>query len=89
MADAGDLIDIKFLDGDPPEREKWERVIRKAFGSGFGKARLKRSGERWEVTQVLIHEPSKAQEAGTLPAPRDGRVDVATALRAAGLPVTD
>ena len=86
--EASELIDIKFLDGDPPaDRARWEEAIRKAFGRGFGKARLRRDGDQWQVDVVLIHEPSQAQKSETLPAPRDGRDKVVAALREAGLPV--
>jgi hypothetical protein len=83
------LVDVKFLDEAPPDRERWEAAIRAAFGRGFGKARLKKSGEGWQVTVAHIHEPGRAESQQTLPAPRDARALVVAALRKAGLPVTE
>lgn len=83
------LVDVTFLDEVPPDRERWEEAIRRAYGRGFGKARLRRSGQGWQVTVAHIHEPDRAQSSGTLPAPRDARALVTAALRKAGLPVVD
>jgi hypothetical protein len=83
------LVDVKFLDDPPPDRERWEEAIRKAYGRGMGKARLSRAGEGWRVTVAHIHEPDRAQSSETMPAPRDARALVTAALRKAGLPVTD
>jgi hypothetical protein len=83
------LVDVKFLDDVPPDRERWEEAIRNAYGRGFGKARLRRSGEGWQVTVAHIHEPDRAQSSETMPAPRDARALVTAALRKAGLPVAD
>jgi hypothetical protein len=83
------LVDVKFLDEVPPDKERWEQAIRAAYGSGFGKARLRKSAQGWEVTVAHIHEPSAATASETMPAPRDARALVVSALRKAGLPVTD
>jgi hypothetical protein len=85
----GELVDVKFLDEAPPDRERWEQAIRSAYGRGFGKARLKKTDEGWQVTVAHIHEPDAAHSTETLPAPRDARALVVAALRKAGLPVTD
>ncbi len=89
MADRNDMVDVKFLDEVPPDKERWEEAIRGAFGRGFGKARLKKSGQGWQVTVAHIHEPDRAHSAETMPAPRDARALVVAALRKAGLPVSD
>ena len=89
MADPGSMVDVKFLDEAPPDKERWEQAIRAAFGRGFGKARLKKSEQGWQVTVAHIHEPDQAPTSETMPAPRDARALVVAALRKAGLPVTD
>lgn len=89
MAERDDLVDVKFLDEAPPDREAWETAIRRAYGRGFGKARLRKAGDGWQVTVAHIHEPDRAHSSETMPAPRDARALVTAALRKAGLPVTD
>ena len=89
MADQGSLVDVKFLDEAPADKERWEEVIRAAFGRGFGKARLKKADGGWQVTVAHIHEPDQAHSSETMPAPRDARALVVAALRKAGLPVVD
>jgi hypothetical protein len=89
MAEGDTLVDVKFLDETPPDREPWDKAIRTAYNRGFGKVRLKKAGEGWQVTVAHIHEPDQAHTAETLPAPRDARALVVAALRKAGLPVTD
>jgi len=88
-ANRDSMVDVKFLDEAPPDKERWEEAIRGAFGRGFGKARLKKAGPGWEVTVAHIHEPHLAGSSETMPAPRDARALVVAALRKAGLPVTD
>lgn len=83
------LVDVRFLDEAPPDRERWEEAIRRAYGRGIGKARLRRSGDGWQVTVAHIHEPDRAPSSETMPAPRDARALVTAALRKAGLPVSD
>jgi hypothetical protein len=87
--DGQSMVDVKFLDEAPPDKERWEQAIRAAFGRGFGKARLKKSAEGWQVTVAHIHEPERAGSSETMPAPRDARALVVAALRKAGLPVVD
>jgi hypothetical protein len=89
MAEGGSLVDVKFLDEAPPDKERWEEAIRAAFGRGFGKARLKKADGGWQVTVAHIHEPNQATSSETMPAPRDARALVVAALRKAGLPVVD
>lgn len=89
MAEGSTLVDVKFLDEAPPDRERWDEAIRRAYGRGFGKVRLKKQGEGWAVTVAHIHEPEAAHQSETLPAPRDARALVTAALRNAGLPVSD
>lgn len=89
MAEGSTLVDVKFLDEAPPDREPWDEAIRKAYGRGFGKVRLKKHEQGWQVTVAHIHEPDSAHKAETLPAPRDARAMVVAALRAAGLPVSE
>lgn len=83
------LVDVKFLDEAPPDREAWEDAIRRAYGRGFGKTRLRKAGDGWQVTVAHIHEPDRARQSETMPAPKDARALVVAALRKAGLPVTD
>jgi hypothetical protein len=91
MAEGGgdSMVDVKFLDEAPPDKERWEQAIRGAYGRGFGKARLKKADGGWQVTVAHIHEPDRAQTSETMPAPRDARALVVAALRRAGLPVVE
>jgi len=87
MSDSDDLVQVRFVGEPPPQRERWEETIRRAYGRGFGKAKLVRVGDSWRVEEAFIQEPTTG--SSTLPTPTDARERVVAALKAADLPVAE